>query len=142
MISLDEWIHEEKKILDIHSKHKREPITYVWIYFYYISSGHIEKIVPYKHVFGDDGGMNMISLIQKNKYWNGKKYMFSDAFSYYIDIDSPLIDHYDYTNVLKKIDIWNTPSFPPSLFIFHSIHSICILFEKKENNRKTKKRIK
>lgn len=78
----------------------------------------------------------LIEIIQKNRKFQNKRYKCDGIVRYFIDMDpETIIDNiedadfqFESDKYFSHFEIPKNMSFPPSLFIFHSINSIYILF--------------
>jgi len=78
----------------------------------------------------------LIEIIQKNRNFQNKRYKCDSIIRYFNDMDpETIIDNiededfqFDSDKYFSHFEIPKTLSFPPSLFIFHSINSIYIIF--------------
>jgi hypothetical protein len=144
------WIEKEEKLEHIQQNYFREPMELIDIFFIYINSNsYIEKIISEKHPLTilDDKKTSVIKkeyilqLIQSKKIKTEHSiYKLMDILTYNIDLETDFIQNYSknenisdnskgFFNILKIID---DIIISPSIFIFHDINSIFILFQEKE----------
>ena len=144
------WIEKEEKLDHIQQNYFREPMEFIEVFFIYINANnYIEKIVSEKHPLEllDDKKTSvikkeyLIQLIQNKKIKTANSiYKLMDVLIYNIDLEPDFIQNYSkheniaenskgFFQVLKIIDDIH---FPPSIFIFHDMNSLFILFQEKE----------
>lgn len=145
-----DWIIKEEKLEHIQQNYIREPMDFIDIFTIYINSNsYIEKIISEKHplVLLDDKKNTvlkkeyLLQLIQNKKIkTNHSSYKLIDVLVNNIDLEPEFIQNYsknenntefskNYFNVLKIID---DIVFSPSIFIFHDLNSIFLIFKEKD----------
>ena len=144
-----DWIQEQEKMHKINQNYCEEPMETIDIFFMYINiHSYIEKIVCEKHSLDSLSDKtcvlkkeNMIRLIQSKKISTiHSKYKLMDILVYNIDLEPHHIQNYSKSeNILdnsrgffKVLPIIDDIKISPSIFIFHSINSIFVLFKEHE----------
>ena len=142
------WVNEQEKILNVANKYYREPMSSVEIFFVYINQNkYIQDIVSEKHNLSKK--MNntsflpkeyVLQLIQSNKRKTMfSKYKLQDILFFNLDIEPEHIQTYSkidntnkkglYSNYFKTLPIIDDINFNDSIFIFHNINSVFIVFQ-------------
>lgn len=139
------WTNEYLRTLHGGITYEKECMTHIHVDLHYSNLNnviiHREKLkLPltlhsnYNHTsFLQD---DLITLIQKHRFFHNKKYKCDGILKFHIgDEPSSIIEHiceenfhFHPNNCVQTFTIPCTLDFPPSLFIFHSINSIHILF--------------
>ena len=148
---LDEsWIQEQQRIQDIKHNYYRESISSISIYSIFINNDkNIDKIIKSEFQtsqYNDTPNSTyipkdtIVQLIQDNKKYNKNKhdyqYKLQDITSFFVTLEPEEIQSYS-----KIDDLSNAPNFfkfhpsiqdiiiPPSIFIFHKINSIFLVYQ-------------
>jgi hypothetical protein len=155
----DSWIQEQEKIQNIQHNYSREPMEMIAISFILINqNNYIDKIVFQHHELEPDSlGVgsqfpkeSLLKIIQNTKAEYNFKYKLDEILLYNIDIDpeniqsfSKMDDLNEYSKTFfKVIPIPDTIQVSPSIFIFHKINMIYLLFKEFcQDNRRTLKSI-
>lgn len=146
-----DWLTNQKKMSDtINEKYVKEKMNGITIHYIYIDSKNsIIKIITEKEslVIEDNfsilPGNKSIELIQNHNTFEKKKYKLSESLLYNVHLDSNNIQSYNNDN--KSINFLNSlPYFDlikivPSLFVFHPINCIFMIFKEIPRNGETKK---
>jgi hypothetical protein len=155
------WIQEHDRLSTINENYLREPMDSINVYYVYINRNqYIEKIISDKLPLSlsEDKTCSYLSketllqIIQSRKIKTSfSKYKLTDVVSYLVDLEPENIQSFSNTDNLEQA----TPSFfkirsfmddiqfNNSIFIFHGVNSIYLLFEEVEllNHRHTLKSI-
>ena len=165
------WMDEYKRLENISENCPREAMTKIKTYVLYIDKeSNIENILveSFELTANAAGGAAiskdvLLKYVQDKKVKNGVKYSLFDIMVYNVDLESANIDSYispamevDHVNgnaeILEKfrgffrsVSIIHEVAVSPSLFIFHDLNSLFILFKERgstnEKNRFTMKSI-
>jgi len=137
------WINEQEKIQNIDKNYFREVMESIDVHIIYINMNfYIENIIREKVVLTIKDKKSilekerMLQLIQsKKKSTPFSKYKFLDAILYNIDLEPEQIQQYansepnKETTFLKSIKILEDVSISPSIFVFHGMNGIYLLFK-------------
>ena len=138
------WIEEQEKLQQINANYFKEPMETIDIYFIYINTNdYIEKINCMQHnlTIIDNNSIihnkDVINLIEQNKYLSNNKYKIQDILLYNISLQPENIQSYSKneqilessSKFLEPLSIINDFIIPPSIFIFHKINSIFVIFK-------------
>ena len=147
-----DWLMIEKKMTEsIDEKYVKEKMDSIMIHYIYIDTNYsIVKIISEKEslVIHDDfsilPGNRSIQIIKDRSIYLNKKYKLVESLLYNVDIDSDLIQSYNSDNTtinfLKVLPFFDIIKIAPSLFVFHPLNYIYMVFiENQENVPKTKK---
>ena len=169
------WTNEYLRTLHGGITYDKEPMTHVNVHVYYSNVDdiifHDEKIKQPLTIQSDYNSSSLLqndllSLIQQHRNFNNKKYKCDGIMKFHItENPSAIIDHvceedfqFSPNDCIQTYDLPCTLDFPGSLFIFHSINSIHILFRelilvnkksktippilRKQHGKYTKKRVR
>lgn len=168
------WTNEYLRTLHGGVTYEKEPMNNMNVHIYYSNTHneiikHLKKKVPLTINDTYDSSSlleeDLISLIHIHRDFDNKKYKCDSIMKFHINSDpSLIIDHVvdDHFQFHEKdcVEIYNIPCnihFSPSLFIFHHINSIHILFRelilvnpthtpssilRKKHGKYTKKRVR
>jgi hypothetical protein len=161
IIDLDiSWIKEHERLQNIETNHFREPMNNIDLIFIYINPNlYIDKIIREQYPLSWDSSNNcsrlskecLLKIIQNNKKLsrsnNGsssdfRKYKFIDILTYNIDLEPEHVQNYSKNEnieesshgFLKNLSIIDDIAIPPSIFIFHKINCIFLLYQEIETN--------
>jgi hypothetical protein len=143
-----DWIVEQEQIQNIKTNYSRESMDQIQIVSVYINlQESIEKVL-YEHVSLDKtetgsqiGKESMLKLIQtKKKYTPTSKYKLLDVLIYTVDLEPETIQSYskmdiesidkkELASLLKVLPIIDDIAIPDSIFIFHDINAIYMIFQ-------------
>jgi hypothetical protein len=182
IIEEEDWMLKEEALLSNQDDMVREQMGDIEIHCVYINNDlEITNINVENFALNENNpsgiskitSETMLQLIEKRKTYQQKKYRFLDVLIYNVDLETEHVKTY-----VKKLDgelyeaqFLHIPSvmkdivIEPSIFVFHDLNSIYILFKEtrqkinsttqkirsilklnnkkqKENHRKTKKRVK
>ena len=146
-----DWLINQKKLSDpIDEKYIKEKMNSITIHYIYIDSKNsiIKVINENEQLVSQDEysilpGIKSMELIQNHNIFEKKKYKFSESLLYNVQLDSNNIQSYNNDN--KSINFLNTlPYFDvikvlPSLFVFHPINCIFMIFKEIAKKNETKK---
>lgn len=157
------WINEQKRILAVDHNYQREPLESVLFHFCYTNSDTIHKVVTEKYIFRDNNSTVPLSDLQKIIEEKSKmdfiQYDFAEYATFIVDLEPENIQSYiksDTSNFLcEKKNILTDIICPQSIFIFHSLNAVFIVFKErvlpsitvpksilKKNSNITKKMVK
>lgn len=136
-----DWLMIQKRMSEtIDENYIKEPMSNIMIHYIYINNNNsIEKIISEKENLSleDDfsilPGNRSIQLIQNHNMNNKKKFKLSESLLYNVDVDSDNIQNYvNYINsvdFLTVLPFFNVIKILPSLFIFHSLNCIFMIYK-------------
>lgn len=153
------WIEEQEKLQSVDKNYFREPMDSITITIIYININlYIENIISEKHVLSTNGLLEKERLLQiiqsKKKTTSHSRYKFMDALLYNVDLESEHIQKYANTPTMpneanpffKRLPIIDDIVFSPSIFIFHGLNGLYLLFKEEQRldiqNIKTKSILK
>jgi hypothetical protein len=147
------WVKQYKLLHNIQKNYCKEPMENIAIYALYLNSHRgIDKIICDNIVLSSNciiSKEDVFNLIHSKKIHNGIQYRLLDMLLYNIDIEPSHIQSFSKINsdveiannrFIQSIPIFNEIYIAPSIFIFHSINSIYIIFhqiDKPETLRET-----
>jgi hypothetical protein len=139
------WIDEQEKLHSVDKNYFREPMEQLSVTIIYINiNSYIENIVCEKQPLTQTKKYailekeRLIQIIQsKKKTTPHSKYKFIDALLYNIELEPENIQNYSNTNpseentniFLKRLPIIDDINIPPSIFIFHNVNGLYLLFK-------------
>jgi len=143
-----DWITEQEQIQNIKTNYSREAMDRIQLVSVYINlQDSIEKVL-YEHVSLDKtetgsqiGKESMLKLIQtKKRYTPTSKYKLLDVLIYTVNLEPETIQSYskmdvesidkkELASLLKVLPIIDDVTIPDSIFIFHDINSIYLIFQ-------------
>lgn len=138
------WAEEQEKLQTVDKNYFREHMDTISITIIYININlYIENIVSEKHPLSTNGLLEKERLIQiiqsKKKTTAHSKYKFLDALLYNVELEPEHIQKYansqstEPTTFLKRLPIIDDIILSPSIFIFHNINGLYLIF--KEESR-------
>jgi len=153
------WIEEQEKLQSVDKNYFREPMDSVTVTIIYINTNlYIENIISEKHALSSNALLEKERLLQiiqsKKKTTAHSRYKFMDALLYNVDLESEHVQKYANTPTmpnesnpfLKRLSIIDDIVFPPSIFIFHGLNGLYLLFKEEPRtdiqNMKTKSILK
>jgi hypothetical protein len=137
------WIEEHERLEKINQNYFREPIDSINVYFIYINvNSYIEKITNEKQNVEWDAERNssilrkeiLLQWVQDKK---AERYKLSDTYIYNVDLEPENIQNYSNNENLiesshgfyKHLPLIDDILFKPSIFIFHSINAVFMIFQ-------------
>jgi hypothetical protein len=140
------WILHEQRIQNMQNNHFREPLESINSMFIYINqNNYIDKITTERLSLDTDNNSNsiiynncLLKILQNKKIKTPtSKYKFSNAFTFFVDIEPEqiqsfsVLDHDKLQNstFFQEISITDNIIIPPSIFIFHNINTIYFFFQ-------------
>uniref|UniRef100_A0A6C0B356 Uncharacterized protein n=1 Tax=viral metagenome TaxID=1070528 RepID=A0A6C0B356_9ZZZZ len=153
------WIEEQEKLQTVDKNYFRESMDTITVTIIYININlYIENIISEKHVLSANGLLEKERLLQiiqsKKKTTAHSRYKFMDALLYNVDLESGHIQKYANTPTVpnepnpffKRLSIIDDIVFSPSIFIFHGLNGLYLLFKEEPRtdiqNIKTKSILK
>jgi hypothetical protein len=155
------WIEEHEKLQSVDKNYFREPMETITVTIVYINANsYIENITSEKQPLTQNSKTavlekeRLLQIIQsKKKTTAHSRYKFMDALLYNVDLEPEHIQKYANSPVeenqalfLKRLPIVDDISISPSIFIFHGINGLYLLFKEEPRtdiqNIKTKSILK
>jgi hypothetical protein len=153
------WVEEQEKLQTVDKNYFRESMDSISVTIIYININlYIENIISEKHVLSANGLLEKERLLQiiqsKKKITAHSKYKFMDALLYNVDLEPEHIQKYANTSLMeqesnpffKRLTIIDDIIFTPSIFIFHGLNGLYLLFKEEPRtdiqNIKTKSILK
>jgi hypothetical protein len=155
------WIEEQEKLQSVDKNYFREPMETITVTTIYINANsYIESITSEKQPLTQNGKAallekeRLLQIIQsKKKITAHSKYKFMDTLLYNVDLEPEHIQKYANSPVeenqglfLKRLQIVDDITIVPSIFIFHGINGLYLLFKEEPRtdveNVKTKSILK
>jgi len=155
------WIEEHEKLQSVDKNYFREPMDAITVTIIYINANsYIENITSEKQQLTQNGKSavlekeRLLQIIQsKKKTTAHSKYKFMDALLYNVDLEPEHVQKYANSPVeenqnlfLKRLPIVDDVAISPSIFIFHGINGLYLLFKEEPRtdiqNIKTKSILK
>ncbi len=157
------WIEQQEKLLQVQNNFVREPINSIHCFFLYINLDnelekittqnldidiHVNKIIENNNIYIPKE--KVLQLIQSNRiYKSNTKYIYQESFLFYIDLDSENLQKYIYDDnfldvskrFMKVLPLVEDIIIPPSIFIFHDLHSLYFVFKEVIDKTKTENKI-
>ena len=140
------WIDKEIKMLNENDKLIKEYMKSIQIIHVFINSlSEIVKTYKTVHTFKDNNSIlsfsDVHSFYKKNKIQNHVKYNMDQLIIYNVDFDDKLysnIKSLSTINFLKSTSYLKDIVVQPSLFIFHEINCIYIMYKESNKNAHNK----
>jgi len=140
------WIEEDEKLHTVDKNYFREPMDQLAITIIYINiNSYIENIICEKVPLTINNKMallekeRLLQIIQsKKKITSHSRYKFMESLLYNIELEPEHIQKYAYSEpqnedgshpFLKRMPIVDDISISPSIFIFHNINGLYLLFK-------------
>jgi hypothetical protein len=158
------WIDTQKRILAIDQNYQREPLESIMFHFFYTYEDTIKKVLTEKYMFRDNNSTVPLSdlskIIEEKSKMDSTHYDFSEYATFVVDLEPENIQSYVKTNapinfLSEKKNVINDIVCPQSIFIFHSLNAVIIVFKErvippitvpksilKKNSKITKKMVK
>jgi len=151
------WLDKHEKMANVDHNYFKEPMNRIKIHFVYINvNDYIDKIVSeyqelqecsenYSKISND----RLLRIIQSHKTRGDIKYQLLDILLFNVDIDPEniniLVNRTDLieedSNFIKTLSPTQDIILPHSIFVFHDINAIYLLFQEVINIEKTYKPI-
>lgn len=137
------WMDEQKRILEIDHNYQREPLENITFHFCYTNAETIHKVLTEKYVFRDKDSTVPLSDLQKIIEEKSKMdlvhYDFVEYATFVVDLEPENIQSYvksdaenNQVNFLsEKKGIIADIVCPQSIFIFHSLNAVIVLFKER-----------
>jgi len=139
------WIQEQKKLLNIQTNYKREPLEYINLHFCYVDAENsIVNLKTEKHTFRETQTITeteLFNIIEEKKHDANINYIFSEISLFIVDVEPENIQSIESnkTPFFKSLPFIQDIPIPPSIFIFHPLNSLFFLFKRRKGNKSTKK---
>lgn len=148
------WVIESERLSKISQNYLRENMDKIQIHSIYINiKNHIDKITSTWHVIdslcANSVGIKndiILKLIESNKILQtGNKYKLLDLLVFNIDLDPENIQDFSHSDLiadfssrfLKSVSVLNDIKIPASIFIFHNLNAIYLIFQEIGNTNIT-----
>jgi len=140
------WKYELNRTINSEDHPLRESLDYITIQYFYVSKqGSVIHSIAEKHEFTDNGsGLDDLSLfrtmtnekilylIQSKKMHNGIRYKCTDSYLFLVDIEPNGILDFSRDGAtgsfVQEVSLLKPVSFPPSIFVFHSVNRLYFIF--------------
>jgi hypothetical protein len=140
------WKYELNRTINSEDHPLRESLDYITIQYFYVSKqGSVIHTIVEKHEFTDNGsGLDdlslfrtmtnekMLYLIQSKKMHNGIRYKCMDSYLFLVDIEPNGILDFSRDgsrgSFVQEVSLLKPVSFPPSIFVFHSVNRLYFIF--------------
>lgn len=135
------WINDEKRMLSVDHNYQREPLETILFHFCYTNSDTIHKVLTEKYIFRDNNSTVPLSdlekIIEEKSKMDVTKYDFAEYVTFVVDLEPENIQSYvksdtSAQNFLseKKTTLADIVC-PQSIFIFHSLNAIIVVFKER-----------
>jgi hypothetical protein len=167
------WVQDQEKIIHVDHNYAREPISSIHLYSLFVNlnscvdkitcdSIELDQNIDGKTILSKEKILYYIQQKKKQGSLNGKKYRLIDSLLFLVDLDPEHLQDYSHQeptvessqSFFKVLSVLNDTIVSESIFIFHSLNAIYLIFKemnciyhpvsilKKETNfGKTKKQI-
>jgi len=138
----DLWLQEQKKILNIKTNYKREPLEYINLHFCYVDADNaIVNLKTEKHTFSETQTISekeIFTIIEEKKHDANIHYVFSELSLFIVDLEPENIQTIEPNNApfFKTLPFVSDIVIPPSIFIFHPLNGLFFLFKRRKSNLK------
>lgn len=138
----DLWLQEQKKILNIKTNYKREPLEYINLHFCYVDADNaIVNLKTEKHTFSETQTISekeIFNIIEEKKHDANLHYVFSELSLFIVDLEPENIQTIEPNNApfFKTLPFVSDIVIPPSIFIFHPLNSLFFLFKRRKSSLK------
>jgi hypothetical protein len=147
-----DWFEIQKRLsADIHGKYIKENMTSINIHYIFIDSkSDIFSIVTEKEELSNSSTISkerILQLIQYKRNFHNVKYRLDELLIYNVNLEPNNIQTYTNDislNFLEPIIFVDSIKIPPTLFIFHQINCLFIIYNEVLNSphiNKTKKKM-
>ena len=135
------WMDELKKILDIDHNYQREPLESITFHFCYTNAETIHKLLSEKYIFRDKNSTVPLSdlekIIEEKSKMDFMHYEFVEYATFVVDLEPENIQSYVKSDtegqqvkfLSEKKGILADIVCPQSIFIFHSLNAVIVLFK-------------
>lgn len=134
------WINNEKRMLSIDHNYQREPLETILFHFFYTNSDTIHKVLTEKYIFRDNNSTVPLSdlekIIEEKSKMDVTKYDFAEYATFVVDLEPENIQSYVSEGMQvnfmseKKTTLADIVC-PQSIFIFHSLNAIIVVFKER-----------
>lgn len=140
------WIQEQKKILNMKTNYKREPLKYINLHFCYVDAENsIVNLKTEKHTFSELLETQIItetqlfSIIEEKKHDANINYIFSELSLFLVDLEPENIQSIEPSSpqFFKTMPFVSDITIAQSIFIFHPLNSLFFLFKRRKSSLKT-----
>jgi hypothetical protein len=141
------WIEEQKKLLNIKTNYKREPLEYINLHFCYVDANNsIVNLKTEKHIFRETQTITetqLFNIIEKKKHDANINYIFSELSLFIVDVEPENIQSIEPigTPFFKSLPFISNIVIPQSIFIFHPLNSLFFLFKQHTKGNKSTKKV-
>lgn len=134
------WVDEQKRILEIDHNYQREPLESIMFHFCYSKSDMLLKVITEKYIFRDNTSTlplsDLTKIIEEKSKINTTHYDFIEYAVFVVDLEPENIQSYVKTDapinfLSEKKDALADIICPQSIFIFHSMNAIVVLFKER-----------
>lgn len=135
----DLWLVEQRKLLNIKTNYKREPLEYINLHFCYVDSNDaIINLKTEKHTFSDSQVItqdHLFKLIEERKHDANINYVFTELSLFIVDLEPENIHAFEPTSTsfFKTLPFISDIVVPESIFIFHPLNSLFFLFKRRKS---------
>ncbi len=137
----EQWIQEQKKLLNIKMNYTREPLEYIHFHFCYVDANDsIINIKTEKHIFSDLSNQtlsesDLLAIIEEKKHESNINYVFSELSLFIVDLEPENIKYIETekTPFFRTLPIISDINIPQSIFIFHPLNSLFFLFKRRKS---------
>lgn len=139
-----DWIHTQTRLYDEDQEITKENMKSINIHQIFINlKSEVVKVL--NSVYTSEGNetifpsSEILKLALESKYTNDKKYKMFDLLLFNIDLDiqqHSKIDELFQQNFLKKKTILTDIIIPPTLFIFHDINCVYLIYKEVDKSKK------
>jgi hypothetical protein len=134
------WINDEKRMLSIDHNYQREPLETILFHFCYTNHDTIHKVLTEKYIFRDNNSTVPLSdlekIIEEKSKIDVTKYDFAEYATFVVDLEPENIQSYVSEGMQvnfmseKKTTLADIVC-PQSIFIFHSLNAIIVVFKER-----------
>jgi len=134
------WINDEKRMLSIDHNYQREPLETILFHFCYTNHDTIHKVLTEKYIFRDNNSTVPLSdlekIIEEKSKMDVTKYDFAEYATFVVDLEPENIQSYVSEGMQvnfmseKKTTLADIVC-PQSIFIFHSLNAIIVIFKER-----------
>ena len=135
----DKWIQEQNKILNMQNNHPREPLPFIKIHLCYVDCNNsIVEIKTEKHFFTTTTTITeaeILRLIDSKKRLSNRLFTFSEMAVFHVDLEPEHINSFapEATTFFKPLAIISDICLSNSIFIFHPLNCLFLIFKQKSS---------